>query len=351
MSSTYYGERLPAWVESFNDRQPMGSYAGRTWAVPGGEPVTLPASSGEQDGEFFHRFAVTPFVDDHIAEFARELIVLEELGTDADVDFLAIGLSGHDWLGHEVGPYDPAIGALAEHTDALLADLLHLLDNRLGEGGYWLAVSSDHGVVPTLEQSRARDLPGRLLDQEALRAAMTDALTSRWGADDWLVPVKHWTRVWMNRDTLERRGVSLADAARVAGEAARRVDGILGYWADGQTDLDAAIAEAVRLSTFPGRSPHLLLLSEPYTLLTTGDHAGHGTPHHYDTHVPLILFGPPFRPGPFEADCSPIDLTPTLARALGMPPPAGASGRPLTAILVDSDLSRRIAGSSEREER
>ncbi len=125
------------------------------------------------------------------------------------------------------------------------------------------------------------------------------------------------------------------------------VDGILGYWAEGLTNLDPATAEAVRLSTFAGRSPDLLLLYTPYTLQTSGDHAGHGTPHPYDTHVPLILFGPPFRPGASGIDCSPADLAPTLARALGIPPPAGASGRPMTEILVDLDGH---AGSSTPEE-
>jgi hypothetical protein len=176
MSSTYYGEHLPRWVESFNDRLPIDRYAGRTWEMPGGEPMTLPATVDAQ-GAFFFRFAQTPYLDRQIAEFARELIVHEELGADGDVDFLAIGLSGHDWLGHEVGPYHPAIAALAEQTDALLADLLRFLDDRIGAGGYWLAVTSDHGVVPTVEQARERGLPGRVLDQEALRQAL---LGARW---------------------------------------------------------------------------------------------------------------------------------------------------------------------------
>jgi predicted AlkP superfamily pyrophosphatase or phosphodiesterase len=347
MSSTYYGEHLPAWVESFNDRLPIDRFAGRTWEVPGGEPVTLPATVDDQHGDFFSRFTLTPYFDEQVAAFARELIVKEDLGADADVDYLAIGLSGHDWLGHEVGPYHPAIAALAEHTDALLADLLLFLDERLGEGAYWLAVASDHGVSPTVEQARERGLPGRILDQQALREAMLDALAERFGVDEWLVPVGNWTRLRINRAAVERHGVVFTDAARVAGEAALEVDGILGYWAEGLTSLDAATSAAAGLSTFTGRSPDLLLITEPYTLRTSGDPAQHGTPHPYDTHVPLILFGPPFRPGQSGIDCSPVDLVPTLARALGIPPPAGASGRPMAEILVDPDGN---AGPLTREE-
>lgn len=335
ISSTYYEDRLPDWVESFNDRLPIDRFAGRTWEIPGGTPVTLPAITEVQRSEFFERFALTPWFDDQVADFARELIVKESLGADDDVDYLSIGLSAHDWIGHEVGPYDPAIAALAQHTDGVLADLLRFLDERLGAGAYWLVVASDHGVAPTMKQAREHGLPGKVLDVDMLRKVLPRALAERFGDDEWLVPVRNWTRLRINRAILERHGVSFEEVARAAGEAALAVDGVLGYWAAGQTNLDAATAAAVSLSYFAGRSPDILLIPEPYALHSSGDHASHGSPHPYDTHVPLIFYGPPFRPGASDVACSPTDLVPTLARALGIAPPTGASGRPLTAILVD----------------
>jgi len=63
--------------------------------------------------------------------------------------------------------------------------------------------------------------------------------------------------------------------------------------------------------------------------------------------VPLILFGPPFRQGSTDVACFPTDQVPTLAQGLGIPPPAGASGRPITEILIDPG---GIAGAPTREE-
>jgi hypothetical protein len=334
MSSTYYGDRLPDWVERFNVERSIARYDGRRWDVPGGGSLTLEMSPAGPDQAFFYQVAESPFFDEYLIEFARELITRESLGVDEVTDFIAIGLSGHDWLGHEVGPLDPSMADMARRTDARIARFLRFLDERIGAGNYWLALTSDHGVVPTVKQGLARGLPSRNLDQQALRITMTAALTERWGAGDWLHPTRYATRVRFNRVVLKKRGVTLADAVREAGDAARSVDGILGYKAGDLTDLEPAMAAAVDRSTYAGRSPDMLLLYEPYTLLTLGDRASHGTPHPYDTHVPLFLYGGVFRAGSYEQPCSPVDLAPTLAAALDIPPPSLASGRVLEEALL-----------------
>ena len=44
----------------------------------------------------------------------------------------------------------------------------------------------------------------------------------------------------------------------------------------------------------------------------------HGSHHDYDTHVPLLYWGPGFEPGVSSAPSAPYDLAPTLARRLGL---------------------------------
>ncbi len=50
----------------------------------------------------------------------------------------------------------------------------------------------------------------------------------------------------------------------------------------------------------------------------------HGTPHPYDTHVPLVVFGTGIRPGIHEERVTPLATAAIAAKALGMPPPEGA---------------------------
>jgi arylsulfatase A-like enzyme len=53
--------------------------------------------------------------------------------------------------------------------------------------------------------------------------------------------------------------------------------------------------------------------------------SGHGSHYDYDTHVPLIFWGSPFKPGETDEACAPYDLAPTLAELLGLRLP-GATG-------------------------
>ncbi len=97
------------------------------------------------------------------------------------------------------------------------------------------------------------------------------------------------------------------------------------------------MTRAVRLSLYRGRSPDVYVVREPLAL--SASDASHGTPHTYDTHVPLIFFGAAFRPGTYRGQVSTTDLAPTLAAALGIASPARATGKVLAQAL-------RMAGES-----
>ena len=58
-------------------------------------------------------------------------------------------------------------------------------------------------------------------------------------------------------------------------------------------------------------------------------YATHGTPHDYDAHVPVILYGPPFRPGRYPRTARVADMAPTLAAALGVTPTERLDGQVL----------------------
>ncbi|MGH9862864.1 MAG: alkaline phosphatase family protein [Candidatus Acidiferrales bacterium] len=332
VTSRYYREELPPWVATFNEKRSASSYYGKEWGAGGAVFVRLTTDSGAADARFFDQFEDTPYGNDITVEFAQELVAQEKLGDDEATDLLFIGLSANDYVGHRWGPYTPQVADLTRRTDALLARLLTFLDQKVGRGNYWLALSADHGVAPTLAEDESRGVKAKNVDFDALVKTIKEALDARWGADDWLLPRRLY--FYFNRETLARHGVSAAEAARVAGEAAMKMDGILGYSGLAQSALDSATAEAFRLSSYPERTRDLEIIKEPYALLN-GSRGGttHGTHYSYDTHVPLMVVGSPFRPGVYWEHVSPTDLAPTLAAALGINPPPLSSGAVLLMAL------------------
>jgi hypothetical protein len=100
----------------------------------------------------------------------------------------------------------------------------------------------------------------------------------------------------------------------------------------------AAWLDAFARGYFPGRSGQLFLIPREGEFLVDEDPLYafmHGSPWPYDTHVPLLFYGPPFiRTVTSQDRTSQQDVVPTLAALLGTAPPASAVGRPLTAALT-----------------
>jgi hypothetical protein len=99
---------------------------------------------------------------------------------------------------------------------------------------------------------------------------------------------------------------------------------------------------------FPGRSgqvfyvPHegdFLLERNPDPLYMFM----HGSPWSYDTHIPMVLYGPGFvRQGAWAEPVAQQDLTPTLAALLKVAPPATVTGRALVQALETSSTAPRV---------
>jgi arylsulfatase A-like enzyme len=68
------------------------------------------------------------------------------------------------------------------------------------------------------------------------------------------------------------------------------------------------------------RSGDAFIIPKPNVLMHWDSARGtnHGTHHDYDTHVPLVFWGPRVRPGRVDAPSTPYDVAPTLAAALGL---------------------------------
>ena len=88
----------------------------------------------------------------------------------------------------------------------------------------------------------------------------------------------------------------------------------------------------MRLSFHPELSGDVKVLLKPYHLFATSLKKSpayattHGSPHPYDTHVPLLVYGPGVRPGVRDERVTPLSVAAILCRALGVEPPEGAEG-------------------------
>ncbi len=348
VSSTYYMTALPGWAAGFNDGLPAKEYCGRAWKALDDTPGVSGQLFTEYKGEpgeacpsprFLSWVDGTPFISEIELRFAREAILDEKLGQGlpTETDLLTISLSANDYIGHAKGPYSPQVADMTLRTDRALASFLTDVDKMVGLNNVWIALSADHGVAPTPETIKDRRLgPGRFTSR-GLREAVEAALSKVLGGDSWIESFD-LPYIYLNQNTISKHGVSPEKVEAEAARAAMSVPGV--NLAITRNSLltgsipDSPITRKVINSFNSQRSGDVFIVLDQFAVPSSSDtETTHGSPWSYDAQVPLILWGSAFKPGTYTQPCQPIDLAPSIAAALGLTQPSGATGMPLSIAL------------------
>ncbi len=347
VSSTYYMTALPAWVAEFNDHLPAKEYCGKAWkALPetpeaggrifeeykpeAGEPCPSP--------RFLSWFANSPFQTEMELKFAREALRHEKLGQGPATDMLTISLSANDFVGHRYGPYSPEVADMTLRTDRALAAFFADLDRMIGLSNVWIALSGDHGVAPPPRLVTEHKLGFGRFSSRPLGEAVETALSKAFGPGQWVDSVGI-PDIYLSQETTRKYKLAPGEVEAEAASAALAVPGV--HAAFTRQDIVAgrlprtSLGRKVSNTFHLKRSGDVFVVLEPFAVAAGSEtETSHGTPWSYDAQVPLILWGSAFNPGTYSSPCQPIDLAPTLAVALGLTQPSGATGTPLSAALA-----------------
>ena len=339
VTSSYYRETLPEWAKKFNDEGRYRRVIGARW-LPFDAPddsakpfCTMVAGAGAR---FCGAIEATPWGNELIEEFAESALAGESLGRHSSADILAVSFSSNDYVGHALGPDSPEVRDISIRTDRLLGKLFEAADRAAGAGNTLIVITADHGVAPVPEVNQARKMPGGRLDNSAMAAKVNDALTKRFGPGKWLTagPV---SASYLNLELIAKMKLDPVEVERVAAEAIAGQEHIARVYTrhdleSGRVQQDA-IGRAMSLQFFGPRSGDLFAVPEPYYMFDASG-TTHGTPYDYDTHVPLLVFGPGIKPGAYSRAVAVNDIAPTLAAILGVETPSGSVGHVLTEIMA-----------------
>ncbi len=336
VTSTYYRSDLPKWVQDFNSSNRAAKYWDRDWKDAQGNLLRSTAHRKGKDGSdegFYEVIGSTPFGNEYEFEFAKELVVYENLGSGPVTDLLAISLSPNDILGHQGGPDAPEMKTMALALDRELADFFNFLGHQIGLANVWIALSADHGISALPETAKAMHIPAASMDGANLDGQINTALAAKFSPGSAAAYVKmEYPIAWLNEEAFTAVQVKERDAETAAGEAMKRA-GLRDYYAKWQ------LAEGAVPNTVLGRKYlnsysqeggwWVMGVPDPYTI-GPAHGADHTSPYTYDTHVPLAFYGLPFQTGVYRTHAEPVDLAPTIASLLGINAPTHSRGRVLT---------------------
>ncbi len=351
-TSTYYMDTLPAWVRAFNARRLPQRSAGRAWtllrpdsAYP--EPDSVPIEGGGRNFVFPHVLAADsaraardviqyPWMDQITLDFALAGVEAMGLGHGPATDLLAISLSSTDAVGHRYGPDSREIHDQILRLDRALGAFIDSLYRLRDSARIVIALTGDHGVGPFPELYAART--GGSTGHASLRQPITtirDGLAAR-GVPAGAFRIESNT-LWVDRASLRAAGVDVDSLVAAFADLARRVPGVARV--DRLADLSRAdtVHDAIARRWYHALPPDLpieaVVTLQPHWVWGRAADAQHGGPHDYDTHVPVVFYGPPFRPGRYPDPVRVVDMAPTIAAAIGVTPSGALDGDVLRAAL------------------
>src|SRR5882672_4377051 len=237
ITSTYYRPDLPKWAQEFNSGNRAAKYWDRDWKNNNGDVMRSTAHRKGKDGSdagFYEVIGSTPFANEYELEFAKELVVYENLGAGQATDLLAISLSPNDILGHQVGPDSPEMAAMALALDRELADFFNFLGHQVGLANPWIPLSADHGISALPDAAKKLRIPAANFEAGKLEAQINAALTAKFSPGHAASYIKFdYPVAWLDQDAFAVAHVKEHDAETAAGEAMRQA-GLRDYFTKSQ---------------------------------------------------------------------------------------------------------------------
>jgi predicted AlkP superfamily pyrophosphatase or phosphodiesterase len=351
-TSTYYSDTLPTWVKRFNARRIPQQYAGKAWepllpvsSYP--EPDTVSVEDLGREPAFPHRlsddtaravrdFIGFPWMDDLTVAFALDGVNAMKLGNGPAPDLLAVSLSTTDAVGHRFGMASRELHDQMLRLDRAIGTLIDSLYKLRDSSTIVFALTADHAVTlpPELAKAEAGQPPPMRVDLSDVAKTFRVAIAGR-GADSNAFDFED-AMLFVDKESLEKKGIKLDSLARAFADAAKREPGVY------RADVFQTILKADTTDPIVRRWRHAVPPDYPVLVVVTLNHGSvwgsyttgiHGSPWDDDGHVPLVLYGPSIAPGRHDEFTGVTSLGPTLARLLGASPSEPIDGHVLTSAI------------------
>jgi len=365
ISSTYYLNALPAWVEKFNALKLGDEYLNKEWKTF--FPIEQYTESGPDDSPYeqvwkgidkpvfpydlkklkevngkYDLLVHTPFGDDLLASFAEAALKGENLGKSDQTDFFSISFSSPDMIGHRMGPNSVEVEDTYIRLDKNIENLLAKLDLEIGKNNYLVFLTADHAVVEVPQSSKDNRVPaGNFIEGKAMRDELNSFLQKQFPGKN-MVDFVYNNQIFFNQELFsgdpKSSGIDLLIATDLTVNYLQSKEGIEEVYSRSSIKQGSYSETGTKGMIIRGynhkRSGDIAYELEPGWLLGGGQQGtSHGSSHSYDTNVPVLFYGRGIMKGSSARYHAITDIAPTLSVILKIKFPSGCTGQPITEIV------------------
>ncbi len=357
ISSTFYMQQLPQWVQDFNKKELAKKYLSQPWnlllpieqyteSLPDdnkyekiltGEtkpvfPHNLPELMAKNGG--FALLRSTPFGNSFTKDFAIETMKAEKMGKGSATDFLAISFSSPDAIGHSYGPNSVEQEDDYIRLDKDLAELLKFIETEIGKENVLVFLTADHAAPEVPAYLKDLKVPAGYVDEKNMQKNLKQYLLKIYG--DSLVLSYSNQQVFLNHKIIDDKKLDLVNVQNAVAEYMLKMENVSEV-ITATVANNSQFTEGARYLMQKGynakRSGDVLVNYSPAYMEYSHYGTTHGTPYSYDTHVPLLFYGKGIKAGSTSEQIYITDIAPTLAMLLNIQFPNGCTGKPIKELV------------------
>ena len=352
ITSSYYMDHLPKWVEAFNDKRLPEQYLSQKWntlypkntytesttdeneyenGIREGVKATLPLNLPELYKKYgYGIIRNTPFGNSLTLDMAKAAIDGEQLGADDETDLLAVSCSSTDYIGHQVGTHAIETEDTYLRLDKVIADFLAYLDSKVGKGNYLVFLSADHGAMNNAAFLQDRRIPAGSWDASATAKKLNHVLAKEYPEAGDIVKTVMNYQVFFNRDVIKSKQLDFDNIKQTVVNVLKE-DPSVQYACDMAKASTESIPEEVKSRIINGynreRSGDVVIILKPNFYAHGMKGTDHGAWNSYDTHIPLVFMGWGIKHGATTKQTFMTDIAPTIAAMLHVQAPNGCVGK------------------------
>ncbi len=356
ISSSYYINDLPGWLNNFNKRKLPDSLYNLNWnlSLPkdvyekyagadeepyerqpfGADQKHFPYTLSGFAKKDYGKIDVTPYGNTLLEALAETTITNENLGKNTATDFLTVSFSSPDYIGHTFG--SESWEQLDDYIklDKVLGDFLSFLDKQVGSGNYLVFLTADHGVANSPGFAKIHNLPGGAFDDNFFINTIRQLMFVKYGSPD-IIKGLNEDQILLNHEKIDSLNLNEDSIIKTIIAVAEQRPGIARAFSlknISNTTLTAVEKQMYSNSYFPQRSGDIQLILKPGYVAGNGMGTSHGLWNPYDAHIPLLWYGWDIKAGNTNRETYMTDIAPTVAAMLHFQMPSGCVGKVITEV-------------------
>ena len=348
ITSSFYMQSLPRWVQTFNAEQRAQKYTKAGWNTL--YPIQTYTLSGPDDSPYETKMAgetapifphtlqggnplelirTSPYGNTLTKDFAIQAMTEEKLGKNGTTDFLAVSFSSTDYVGHSFGPQSIELEDTYLRLDQDIAEILTYLDKNYGKDQVLVFLTADHAVADVPGYLNSHKMPGGVFDRVKAMSEIKKATQEAFGQTDLIIGEDN-SQLYFNKAVLAKMNIDREKLIQVVKQTLKKQAGFQELvdlqHIEGST-LNNLYTTIIRNGYNPDRSGDVMILLKPQWFIGYKTGTTHSTLYAYDTHVPLLFYGWKVKPSEVTERTSISDISTTLANWLHCMEPSGSIGQ------------------------